>query len=219
MFVIICGGGKIGYSLAEHLMREKHKVVIIEKDKAVCERVSRDLDDVIVINGDACELRYLEEAQAAKAQVVVALTGDDEDNLVICQIAKTCYSVPRAVAKVNDPRNEEALARLGIDVPINATKLIAQIVDQEVDLEDISTLLKLRQGKISIIQGKISKQSPLANSQLKDVSMPPKCIITSVLRGEEIIVPKGDTTLCEGDDVLAITTIESEKEFRKLLMG
>jgi len=219
MFVLICGGGKIGYSLAEHLAGEDHKIVIIEKDRAVCERVAEHLDGVIVINGDACELKYLEEAQVSKASVVVALTGDDEDNLVICQLAKKCFSVPRTIAKVNDPRNEETLARLGIDVPINATHLIAHVVNQEVDLKDISILFKLRQGKISVVQGKIAEESPFVDTRLKNVQMPPKCIIASVLRGENFIVPQGDTVLEPGDDVLAITVTDSEKALRKLIRG
>ncbi|MCX6357600.1 MAG: TrkA family potassium uptake protein [Candidatus Aureabacteria bacterium] len=219
MIVLICGGGKVGYSLARHLANKRYAVVIIEKDKAKCERIAGILRDVIVIHGDACEPRYLEEAQAGRAKVLVALTGHDEDNLVICQVAKTCFSVPRTVAKVNDPRNEEALAKLGVDVLINATDIIAQLIDKEVDLEDISTLLKYKEGKISVVQGIISQQSPLVGKQLKDLSIPPKCIIASVVRGEDIIVPQGDTVLQGGDNVLAIVTAENEKAFRRLLKG
>ncbi len=219
MFVIICGAGRVGSSLANRLVSEAHKVVVIDRDKAHCERVAEEVDDVIIIHGDACEPKCLEEANAEKADVVVAVTSDDEDNLIICQLAKLNFSVPRTVARVNDPRNREAFAKLGVDVPIDATTIISQVINQELSLEELSTLLKLKQGRISIVQAKVSKSSPMLGRQLKDVPMPGGCIIASVLRKEEIIVPNGETFLRSGDDILAVTTPENEQEFCKLLRG
>ncbi|MFC1517291.1 NAD-binding protein [Candidatus Margulisiibacteriota bacterium] len=218
MYVIICGGGKVGYSLAKRLAEEKNKVILIERDLEKCKTIAKDIK-AIVIHGDACEPKYLEEATAEKADVIVAVTGDDEDNLVICQLAKTYYSVPRTVARVNDPRNEFSFVQLGVDVPVNATNVIAQVINQEVSLDELSTLLKFKQGKISIVQGKITNKSALLKKQLKNIKLPQNCIIVSILRKEHIIVPKGDTQLKKDDEVLAVTTAENEKQFHKILTG
>ena len=134
MFAILCGAGKVGYNLAKKLADEKNKVVVIEKNEAVCKLVAENID-CIVIKGDACEPHFMQEANAEKAEVVLALTGEDEDNLVICQLAKTYFSVPRTIARVNDPRNEFSFLQLGVDVPINATALISQVINQEVSLD------------------------------------------------------------------------------------
>ncbi len=218
MFMIICGGGKVGFSLAKRMSEEKHKVVLIERNSELCDRISKQLN-IIVLNGDACEPRDLKEAQPEKADVIVAVTGDDEDNLVICQLAKTYYNIPRTVARVNDPRNEFTFLQLGVDVPVNATNVIAQVINQEVSLDELSTLLKLKQGKVSIVQGKISKKSAFCHKQLKDIHLPKNCIIASVMRKDDIIVPQGDTKLELNDEILAVTTPENEKQFYKLLIG
>lgn len=219
MFIIVCGGGRVGLSLVQRLAAEGHKVALVEKDKAVCEAIADEIGEIIVIHGDACEPRSLEEAGAENADVVVAVTNHDEDNLVICQLAKTSFAVRRTVAKVNDPRNEYTLGRLGVDTPVDATTLIAQMINQELSLDELSTLLKLKRGRISVIQGTISARSPLCNASLKEIEIPDKCIIASVLRKDDILVPRGDTVLEEGDQLLVIATPESEKQFRKLLTG
>ena len=219
MFVIVCGAGKVGFSLVRQLVQEKHKVVLLDKNRETCEFAAEELRGAIVIQGDACDPDRLEEARIDRADVVVAATGHDEDNLVICQLAKSAPSSPRTVAKVNDPRNEESMARLGVDVPVNASNLIAQVINREASLEEIGTLLKLKQGKISILKGKINGKSALANEQLKNLKLPPKSIIALVLRKDDIIVPKGDTVLEKGDDLLAITTEENEKELLRLIAG
>lgn len=218
MFTIICGGGKIGSSLAKRLSEEKNKVVLIEKDEKICEKVAKEIE-VIIIHGDACEPRILDEANMRKADVVVAVTGDDEDNLVICQLAKIYFSVPRTIARVNDPRNEFSFLQLGVDMPINETNIITQVINQEVSLDELSTILKFKQGKLSIVQGKVSRRSPLLNKKLKDIKLPPNCIIVSILRRDTIIVPRGDATIEKGDEVLAVTTAENENHFYKLLIG
>lgn len=217
MFIIICGAGKVGSSLAHTLSKEKqNKVVLIEQSLELCQRLAGELN-AIVIHGDACEPGYLEEAQANHADVVVAVTGDDEDNLVICQLAKKQFSVRRTVARVNDPRNEYTFTKLGVDVPVNATNVLAQVINQEVSLDEITTVLKLKQGKLSIVQATVSKQSALSKHMLKDITMPHGCILVSVLRKEEIIVPQGSTRLEPGDEILAVTSPEAEKQFQKLL--
>lgn len=217
MFIIICGGGKVGSSLAHKMAaNKKNKVLLIEQNAETCQRLAEDLN-AIILNGDACEPGYLEEAQAKHADVVVAVTGDDEDNLVICQLAKKYFSVPRTIARVNDPRNEYTFSQLGVDVPVNATNVLAQAIDQELSLDEITTVLKLKQGKLSIVQAKINKRSAFSKHMLKDITMPHGCILVSVLRKEELIVPQGNTRLEPGDEILAVTTPETEKALQKLL--
>ncbi len=218
MYILICGGGKVGRALAKQFTMEKKKVVLIEQRKEICEQISKEVN-AIVINGDACEPKYLEEANAEKADAIVAVTGDDEDNLIICQLAKTYFDVKRTIARVNDPRNEFTMLQLGVDVPVNATKVIAQLINQEVSLDEISTLLKLKQGKLSIVQGKVSKKSSLIKKQIKDIKLPKNCIIVSILRKDNVIVPKGDTVVELNDEVLAVTTPEDEKALSRLLAG
>lgn len=219
MFIIICGGGKVGFSLAKRLSEEKNKIFLIERNTERCKKIAKELPEVIVIEGDACEPRYMEEAHAEKADIVVALTGDDEDNLVICQLAKTYFSVKQTIARANDPRNEYTFNQLGIDISINATNVIAQVINQEVDMNDLCTLLKIKQGKLSIVQGKVSPDSVLVDQPLKKVKLPANCIIVSVLRKDDVIVPRGDTILQSYDEILAVTAPESEKHFSRLLSG
>lgn len=219
MFIIICGAGKVGFSLAQRLAEEKHKVVLIEQDPERCEKIAGEIPKVMVICGDSCEPRYLEEAHAEKADIVVASTGDDEDNLVICQLAKTYFSVPRTIARANDPRNEYTFKQLGVDISVNATNVIAQVINQEVSVPDLYTLLKIKQGKLSIVQGKVSVASRLIDKPLKKIKMPKDCIIVSVLRGEDVIIPGGDTILEEDDEILAVTSPDSQLAFSKLLAG
>lgn len=219
MFIIICGAGKVGFSLAQRLADEKNKVILVEQNAERCENIAGEIPKVIVICGDACEPRYLEEAHAEKADLVVAVTGDDEDNLVICQLAKTYFSVPRTIARANDPRNEYTFKQLGVDISVNSTNVIAQVINQEVTIDDLNTLLKLKAGKLSIVQGKVTEKSKLLGKPLKKIRMPEKCIIVSVLRGEDVIIPRGDTILTENDEVLAVTAPDNQRSFSKLLTG
>jgi len=219
MFIIICGAGKVGFSLAQRLADEKNKVILIEQNSERCEKISGDIPKVMVLCGDACEPRFLEEAHAEKADIVVALTGDDEDNLVICQLAKTYFFVPRTIARANDPRNEYTFKQLGVDISVNATNVIAQVINQEVTIDDLNTLLKLKEGKLSIVKGKVSAKSKLADKPLKKLKMPKDCIIVSVLRGDDVIIPGGETVIKENDEILAVTAPSSQRSFSKLLTG
>ncbi|MDD5292641.1 MAG: NAD-binding protein, partial [Candidatus Omnitrophica bacterium] len=131
MYIIIVGGGKVGHSLAKHLSQDKHTIVLIDKDREACKMLAQELNNVVVVCGDGCEPMVLEEAKIDRADVVAAVTGGDEDNLVICQIAKEKFKVRRTVARVNDPNNEHTFSELGVDIPIDATSIIAKIIEEE----------------------------------------------------------------------------------------
>jgi len=218
MYIVIVGAGRIGFSLAQKLVQDKHAVTVVEEDKERAEGISQNLD-AMVINGDGCEPRYLEDAQAGRADVVVAVTADDEDNLIICQLAKEIFRVKRTVARVNNPRNEHVFTELGVDVAVNATKIIAKIIEEEVSFEDIINLMTFKRGKLALVRVDISAESPAVDTAVKDLKLPENSVLVSIMRGDSLIVPKGDTVIQKGDDVIALTKIEAEQQILDLLMG
>ena len=218
MRVVICGGGKVGLFLAKELSIAGHHLVLIEKSATKCAEIAEALGDaLLVILGDACEPRILDDAGLDHADVMVAVTGDDEDNLIICQLAKSSFKVARTIARVNDPRNQYTMAKLGVDNPVNSTAIIAQMINQEVSLDEISTLLKLKQGKVSVLQRNISAQSVLCNMAIRDIKLPEQCIIATVLRKGEVLIPRGDTILQENDEILALMDPHAEREFLSVI--
>lgn len=218
MYIIIAGAGKVGYFLAKRLIASKQTVSIIDRDKAICEELAKELE-VLVINGDACDPRILEEAGIERAEVVAAVTGDDEDNMVICQLAKERFGVQRTVGRVNNPDNEHTFSELGIDVPVDSTKLIAKIIEEEVSFSDFVNLMSFKRGKLAIVRVDLPSDSPVINKEIRDIQLPADSVLVSVLRGEEVIVPKGNTVLKPGDDVIALTLIGNEPQILNLLVG
>lgn len=218
MYIIVAGGGHVGYYLARKLSANKHTVALIEKNKERCEEIIKDLD-ILVINGDACEPHFLEEAGIKRAEVIAAVTGDDEDNLVICQLAKEVFNISRTVARVNDSDNEHTFSELGVDVPIDSTAIIAKIIEEETSLDDLVTLMTFKKGKLAIVRVDIPETSPVVNKAVKDVKLPADSVLMSIIRGDQVIVPKGDTILESADDVVALTLIENEQELLNTLVG
>ncbi|MCM8800101.1 MAG: NAD-binding protein [Candidatus Omnitrophica bacterium] len=218
MYIIIVGAGKVGYFLAKHLYQDGHTVVLVEKDKSLCQQLAHELE-LLIINGDGCDPHYLEEAGISRADVVAAVTGDDEDNLIICQLAKERFSVRRTVGRVNDPKNEHLFIELGVDVPIDATAILAKIIEEEVSFADFVSLLSFKRGKLALVRVDLPKESPIINKAIKDIILPQDSVIVSIIRGQEVIIPKGDTILKVGDDVVALTLIENEKQLLTTLIG
>ncbi len=218
MQIIIVGGGNIGYYLAKRLAKDRHVVSIIEKDKELCGKIARELN-CLVINGDGCDPKFLEDAGIDKADVVAAVTGDDEDNLVISQLAKETYGVRRTVAKVNDSRNEHAFNELGVDVPVDSTAIIAKIIEEEVSLKDFVNLMTFKRGKLAIVRVDLTEESPVCGKQVMDIKLPVDSVLVSIIRGEDVIIPRGTTILQSRDDIIAITTIENEQHLLDTLVG
>ncbi len=218
MYILIVGAGKVGYFLAKRLVSGKHTISIVDKDKVVCEDIARELE-ALVVNGDGCDPRILEEAGIERAEVVAAVTGDDEDNLVICQLAKERFNIGRTVGRVNNPDNEHTFAELGIDVPVDSTKIIAKIIEEEVSFSDFVNLMSFKRGKLAIVRVDLPQDSPVINKEVKDIALPPDSVLVSILRQEEVIVPKGNTVLKPGDDVIALTLIGNEPQLLNLLAG
>lgn len=218
MYILIVGAGKVGYFLAKRLCVGKHTVSIVEDDKLVCEQIAKELD-ALVIQGDGCDPRILEEAGIERADVVAAVTGDDEDNLIICQLAKERFGIQRSVGRVNNPDNEHTFAELGVDVPVDATKIIAKIIEEEVSFSDFVNLMSFKRGKLAIVRLDLPDDSPVINKQIQDIQLPADSVLVSIVRGEEVIVPKGNTILKSGDDIIALTVVGNESQLLNLLVG
>ncbi len=218
MYVVIVGAGKVGYFLAKRMLLGKHSVSVVDKDKAICEEIAKQID-ALVIHGDGCDPRILEEAGVSRADVLAAVSGDDEDNLIICQLAKEKFNVKRTVARVNNPDNEHTFAELGIDVPIDSTKIIAKIIEEEVSFSDFVNLMSFKRGKLAIVRVDLPENSPVINKLIQDIKLPNDSVLVSLVRGEEVIVPKGNTVLQQGDDIIALTVIGNEPQLLDVLIG
>lgn len=218
MYVLIVGAGKVGSFLAQRLLKDNHSVALVDKDKSMCEEVTRRLD-ILVINGDGCSPLMLKEAGVERADVVAAVTGDDEDNLIICQLAKERFSVARTVGRVNDPKNEHIFLELGVDIPIDATSIIARIIEEEVSFTDFVNLLSFKRGKLAIVRVDLPDDAPVINKKLGEIQLPPDSVFVSILRGEEVVVPRGDTVLESGDDIIALTMVGNESKLLGVLLG
>ncbi|MDP2940481.1 MAG: TrkA family potassium uptake protein [Candidatus Omnitrophota bacterium] len=218
MFIIIVGGGRVGYFLAKRLVKDKHTVSLIERDKAICEAIAKELD-ILVIHGDGCDPEILEQAGILRAEVLAAVTGDDEDNFIICQLAKERFNVSRTVGRVNDPKNVRAFSELGVDVPIDSTAIIAKMIEEEASFADFVNLLSFKRGKLAIVRVDLPEDSPVINKRLQELSLPPSSVLVSIIRGEEVVVPKGDTQLLPRDDIIALTLVENEQQLLNYLIG
>ena len=218
MYIIIVGAGKVGYFLAKRLVSGKHTVSIIEKDKSLCEDIAKEIE-ALIINGDGCDPEILEEAGIKRADVIAAVTGDDEDNLIICQLSKELFNVGRTVGRVNNPDNERTFSELGVDVPVDATMIIGKIIEGEASFSDFVNLMSFKRGKLSIVRIDLPVDSPVINKKIKDVNLPQDSVLVSIVRHDDVIVPKGETILMPGDDIIALTVTGNESQLLGMFYG
>jgi trk system potassium uptake protein TrkA len=218
MYIVIVGAGKVGYFLAKRLCTSGHTVTIVERDKAICEEIAKELE-ALVIQGDGCDPRILEQAGSERADVVAAVTGEDEDNLVICQLAKERFKVQRTVGRINNPDNEHTFSELQVDVPVDSTTIIAKVIEEEVSFSDFVNLMSFKRGKLAIVRVDLPADSPVINKAIQDIQLPENSVLVSIVRGEEVIVPKGTTILKSGDDIIALTLVGNEPQLLNLLVG
>jgi trk system potassium uptake protein TrkA len=219
MYIIIVGAGKVGYQLTKLLLSQGHEVMLIEKDRNKFASLVDELGDSILY-GDGSTMETLTEAGANRAEAIVAVTGHDEDNLVICQLSKMMFFGPRTIARVNNPRNEETFWGLGIDATVSATRLINALIQEQVKAHDVLIpLLTIRGGDVEIVQTNLSPSSPVVNKKIKDLVLPKGTLFISINRGEEVIIPRGDTDLREDDQVLVLVRKAHEAVLRQILMA
>lgn len=217
MYIIVVGGGKVGYYLTKTLLNEGHEVLLIERDVSKVETYAERFGSV-VLAGDGAEAATLAAAGAARADVVIAVTGEDEDNLVVCQVAKQKFHVGRTIARVNNPKNEQLFRVLGIDVTVSQTNYILNLIEQAIPERAFIHLLSLRHADLAIIEATISEKSPVARRTIDDIELPVDCVIAAIARGPHLIVPKGSTEILPEDEIIAVTHREQEDELRRLLV-
>ncbi|HEY8447520.1 MAG TPA: NAD-binding protein [Thermomicrobiales bacterium] len=218
MYIIVVGGGKVGYYLTKTLLSEGYEVLLIERNPAKVEAYQEDFG-AVVIDGDGAEAATLAAAGAARADVVIAVTGEDEDNLIICQMAKQKFHVGRTIARVNNPKNEHLFRMLGVDVTVSQTNYIRHLIEQAIPKHAFIHLLSLRHEDLAIVDAKISEDSPVAHRSISEIALPPNCIIAAIIRGPHLLVPSGTTEIVPGDDVIAIAHRDYEDELRSLLVA
>jgi trk system potassium uptake protein len=220
MYIVISGGGKVGSYLAHNLVKRGHGVAVIEKRSEVLEKLAEELPTkVLLIEGDGCDVKYQEDAGVSHADIFAAVTGNDDDNLVSCQLARAHFAVKRTVARINSPKNEHIFHALGIE-GISSTTIISRLIEEEATIGDIIRLHTLKKGQISLAEVELPNDDcPVCNKKVHELNLPEGSVLVAIVRGDKVIVPKGDTVIEAGDRVLAVAASGKEEEIRRVLQG
>lgn len=219
MYIIVVGGGKVGYSLCKALLDEGHEVLIIEKDAAKCEMINEEIG-AVCMRGDGAETSVLTDAGTARADMMVATTNEDEDNLVACQVAKHRFSVPRTIALVNDPKNENIFKKLGIDCTVSATTLILEHIQEEVPTHVLVHLLKMEQQGLQVVEVKVPPHSPAVGKRIDELPIPATALLSTLIRKDSMpVLPTPETVVSAGDKFIAVVIGEMEEQLRAALVG
>ncbi|MEA2547577.1 MAG: trk/ktr system potassium uptake protein [Chloroflexota bacterium] len=218
MFVLVIGGGKVGYYLTKELIGSGHEVVLMEKERDRANQIADEIGSVVIAH-DGCEGKYLAQAGANRADIVAAVTGDDEDNLVICQMAKHHFDVPRTIARVNNPKNEALFKHLGVDELISPTRMILGSIEQDIPVHELLHLAALGEGELELIEAHLQAGSPAIGKAPRDLSMPDGCSLFAVIRDGVATPLRPETILAEGDKVIAIGKAECGPRLHEQLIG
>jgi trk system potassium uptake protein TrkA len=220
MYIIIGGGGQVGYYLTKGLLDQgNNEVVLLEKDAKRVKFLQEQLGANNVGKGDACEARVLEEYGCLRADVVIAVTGDDEDNLVICQVAKHKFGVARTVARVNNPRNEKMFLDLGIDRTVSPTQMLLNLIELEIPHHTLVPLIELTRAGLRLVELTVPPDSQAAGKTLRQLDLPREINVALINRGDEMITPQGDTRIEAEDKIYALVKAEGEQELRRQILS
>ncbi len=217
-YVVVMGGGRVGYFLTRALRQNNIEVTVLEQDPRIYDLVTRQVDCPVIL-GEGSSVNVQEQAGVRRANVFVAVTNHDQDNLIACQIAKQRFGVPKTIARVKNPRNELVMQRLGVDVTVSSTSIITSLIQSELPTSRIRTVLDLRTGGLEIMEYHLDTESPVTGKRLRELALPADCNLVTILRQREAIVPRGETQLRAGDTVLALVRISAEPELRQFLLG
>ena len=218
MFVLVIGGGKTGSHLAGQLLEQGYQVKVIDDRPGVVERLQKELPAGTVFEGDGTSPFCLEQAGVRQVQVVAAVTGDDDENLVIATLARFEFNVPRVIARVNNPKNAWLFTReMGVDVALNQADLMARLIAEEMSLGDMMTLLKLRRGEYSIVEEKAHPDSAAIGKEIHELDLPEQCVLTAILRRGQLILPRGNTRIEAADEVIAVVHATAVAQLASLL--
>jgi trk system potassium uptake protein len=221
-FVVIAGGGRVGFHLARSLLAAGHEVALIERDPHIAAELTARLDCPVII-GDGSMTPVLEESGAARCRVFAAVTGRDEDNLIACQTVKTMTagspSPPKTIARVSDPHNEDLYRALGVEATVSATSLIQNVIERELPTVGIKTVLSLHGGVVNLLELTLPPEAPVIDHPLRDIVLPKESNVVAILRGGRPVVPRGDTMFKVGDIVLTLVAKDSERALKETLLG
>ena len=219
MKAIVVGGGKVGYYLVKTLTERKHKITLIEHDKDICDKVAEDFDKVDVICGDGTDLDVLKDADIENAEVVAAVTGKDEENLVICEVAKVNFDVNKTIARINNPKNRKLFKVLGVDKTVCSTDVIANLIEWELENEKLKIVQTFDRGEMVLVEAMIDNKAKWKNQIISELKIPEECVIVSIFREEKVIYPKGRTVIRENDRVIIVTNTERIGFLEKSIFG
>ncbi len=218
MFVIVVGGGNTGSQLTKFLLDAGHTVRVIDERPAVLEKLAMEIPQEMIIDGDGSSPTVLEKAGIQKAQVLAAVTGSDETNLVVTSLGKFEFNVSRVIARINNSKNAWLFTpEMGVDVALNQAEILAKLTAEEMSIGDMMTMLKIRRGQYSLVEEKIAPNAPAIGKALKDLPLPGNCVISGILRHGVMVMPRGVTILEEGDEILALVDDSSREQLAKLL--
>ena len=219
MYFVIIGGGRVGYYLTKALLKEGHEILIIEKNPVVCNTINEELG-TICVRGDGCETSTLAEAGTERADMVVAVTSDDEDNLIACQIAKHKFNVPRTIARVRNPQNEILFKKLGIDITISTTNRIIEAIEEVVPTHPLTHLMTVGDKGLELVEVKIPVKASTIGKSIKELRLPANTTLVLVIsKDKSPQLPTPDTVLKGGEQIIAVTPPESEEALRTTLRG
>jgi len=219
MLAVIVGGGRGGSYLARDLQSQGYQVKLVDRRPEVVAKLRQEIGGDVIC-GDGSTPQVLEQVGVAKADLVVALTHNDEDNLVVCRLAKRYFHVPRVIARVNNPLNEWLYTKAwGVDVAISQVHLTSKVIEEEIGLGELITLLKLNRGAAALVELRLPETSPCQGKAIRDLNLPGDTVIVSIIRAGNLIIPRGDTRLETGDEILAVSTVAAEKSLKELLVG
>jgi trk system potassium uptake protein TrkA len=218
MRIILIGGGKTIYFLARQFISKGHYLTIVNRDPVEARLLSQQIRATVIL-GEGSDPAVLAEAGARRANALLSLTPHDPDNLVACQIARQMYGVPRTVALVNDPENEEIFRQLGVTVAFSATKIIATLIEQQADFEDITNLIPVAEGRVNVTEITLREDAPAIDKSLQELNLPPDSLVASIIRAGHVIVPSGLSRLHVADRLILITLPENHGQVLHILIG
>jgi len=219
MLAVIVGGGRGGSYLARDLQGQGYQVKVVDRRPDVVAKLRQEIDGEVLC-GDGCSPQILEQVGAAQAKLVVAMLHADEDNLVVCRLAKHQFKVARVIARVNNPQNEWLYTKAwGVDVAISQVHLTAKVIEEEIGLGELVTLLKLNRGEAALVEMRLPEGSPALGKAIRELQLPADTVIVSIIRDGKLVIPRGDTSLQVGDEVLAVSTVKAEPALKDSLVG
>ena len=218
MHILIVGGGRIGSNLARTLRQSDHQVGLVERDEGRCRAIAEDAG-ITVIHGDGTDIDTLRDAGAGEAKYVVALTGRDEENLVICQLAKSYFRAPLTIARVNNPKNQALFKLLGVDATVSSTALVAQMIENTLPLNGMRIFSVFQEGDVEMAESEVTAASPVVGRAVSQIRLPEECVLIALVHNGRMIFPRGPTILNAGDRVYALVRRQSLDALERVLLG